>query len=232
MRIFQTALRSAAFIGCAGLVACSFSSTTYYSDSEGRFSEQIIESIEPQATSNTWLKKQLGNPLWVDQAANDVNIYTWPLTREDYKRKELFFVLRYRNVVEESEYLHVVLQHNVVVKHWLDNHAQVDVERVTYTLGLNRAAAPGEQLRTEPMAELKAVKAEQPSDGASEAEAPVMTPQTVEPQMAMQDEETSVDEQSETLATPAQASHIQVEPSLREADAAPTAKASTNLYGI
>lgn len=144
---------------CAVVVSCSTSKTTYYSDTEGRFSENIIDAITPDATHVSWLYKQFGSPLWVDTAPNDVAIYTWPFTREEYKSRHVLLLLRSRKVVEDTEYLHAVAQQDTVVKHWQDSHAQVDVKRVTYALGLDKplavstqAAAQGSTgLRQEPM---------------------------------------------------------------------------------
>ena len=127
------------------LSACSvvnLSSTTYYRDGEGRFSQQIIESIKPKATSHIWLKQQFGQPMWVDQAAHNVAICTWQFVREQHKRKDLILLVRYRTISEETEYLHVVLQDGVVVQYWQDRHQIVDVERVIYALGLELAPKP------------------------------------------------------------------------------------------
>ncbi len=121
------------------LQGCSLfnvSSASYYRDGEGRFNSDVFESIEPHATTNAWLKQHFGKPFWVDKAEHDVAIHTWQFARERHKRKDVLLVLRYRSVREDVEYLHVVTQNDVVIKHWLDRYASVDVDRVIYALGL------------------------------------------------------------------------------------------------
>jgi len=133
-------LSKACFWLCLGwfLNACSVSQTTYYQDGEGRFSEKMIDSITPEQTSRTWLMQQFGSPFWVDQAPNEVEIATWPITKQVYKQRSLLVVFRIRKMKENSQYLHVVMQKGTVVKHWLDYDSDVDVPRVTYVLGLDK----------------------------------------------------------------------------------------------
>ncbi len=127
-----------ALFAVGGCSLVDFSSTTHYRDGEGSFSAGLIDEIAPEKTTDLWLRQQFGSPLWVDVAANDVEILTWQFRREVHKRRQLLFIVRSNSVKTHHEYLHVVLQNRVVVKHWQDKHENVDVARVVYALGLDK----------------------------------------------------------------------------------------------
>lgn len=139
-RIGALVLISALF-GVGGCSLVDLSTTTHYRDGEGRFSADLIDEIAPANTTDLWLRQQFGSPLWVDVASNDVEIRTWQFRREVHKRRQLLFIVRSSSVKTHHEYLHVVLQNGVVVRHWQDKHQNVDVERVVYALGLDKPQA-------------------------------------------------------------------------------------------
>ncbi len=162
------------------LEGCSLfnvSSASYYRDGEGRFNSDVFESIEPNATTSTWLKQHFGKPFWVDRADYDVAIHTWQFARERHKRKDVLLVLRYRSVREDVEYLHVVTQNNVVIKHWLDRYASVDVDRVIYALGLEVPQKPMPNKATSESPSVQHSHLQQPSSSTPMPES--NTPSTV-----------------------------------------------------
>jgi hypothetical protein len=68
-------------------------------------------------------------------AAEEVQIETWRFVRSQQKNTRVFLLFSSRKRHEDSEYLHVVLADDRVVKAWRDRFETVDTRRVMGVLG-------------------------------------------------------------------------------------------------
>lgn len=134
------AVLTAALLGGCSLV--SIDSKTRYSDASGFFDPRLLDQIQPDETTRDWLRQHFGEPLFVDRdftnplvAAQSVQIDTWRFVRHQQKNTRVFLLFSSRKRHEDSEYLHVVLADNKVVKAWRDTLETVDTRRIMGALG-------------------------------------------------------------------------------------------------
>jgi hypothetical protein len=136
--------------GCALI---SVDNKIRYRDASGFFDPRLLAQIQPETTTGEWLRQHFGDPLFVDGdyinpmvAGESVEIDTWHFLRYRQKNTRVFLLFKSRKRVEESEYLHVVLANDRVVKAWRDTFETVDTRRVMRVLGYKpaptEAAAP------------------------------------------------------------------------------------------
>jgi|GEM_PF-2080435 len=137
--------RTIGFLMVALLGGCSLvsiDSKTRYSDASGFFESRLLDEIRPDETTRDWLHQHFGEPLFVDRdfnnpmaATEQVQIETWRFVRYQQKNTRVFLLFSSRKRHEDSEYLHVVLADNRVVKAWRDRLETVDTRRVMGVLG-------------------------------------------------------------------------------------------------
>lgn len=133
---------------CLVLQACSLVAVDRverFKDSEGIFAIELLDTIEPHATTRLWLLQQFGEPLYTTRGPDDADILTWQFVRQNLNRTAFLGLFRYSRTTEEKRYLHAVIHEGVVMRHWRDQYAHVDVERVFPAVGLPRHAAPVEE---------------------------------------------------------------------------------------
>lgn len=116
-----------------------------YRDSEGVFAAEMLETIEPHVTTRLWLLQQFGSPLYTTRGPDDAEVLTWQFVRQNMNRTALLGLFRYTRTTEDRRYLHAVIHEGIVVRHWRDQFAHVDVDRVFPAVGLPRHAAPVEE---------------------------------------------------------------------------------------
>ena len=107
------------------LCSCSVATRVDYENHEGTLGKDFFDEIRNNKTDTNWLMANLGEPLHSENLDVNVNVYTWQLSRADYKHASLLVVFRYNTVEKEKEYLHVVSVEGTVKKHWLDRSAQI-----------------------------------------------------------------------------------------------------------
>lgn len=133
---------------CLSLQACSLLAVDRverYRDSEGVFAADLLNAIEPHATTRLWLLERFGQPLYATRGPDDADVLTWQFVRQNLSRTALLGLFRYSRTTEEKRYLHTVIHDGVVIRHWRDGDAHVDVNRVFPAVGLPRQAAPVEE---------------------------------------------------------------------------------------
>lgn len=143
---------AAVLLGGCSLI--SIDNKTRYSDASGYFDPRLLDQIQPDATTREWLRQHFGEPLFADRdftnpmvANQPVQIETWQFVRQQQKNTRVFLLFSSRKRHEDSEYLHVVLADNKVVKAWRDTFETVDTRRVMGALGytpVNSQTAPTE----------------------------------------------------------------------------------------
>ncbi len=116
-----------------------------YRDSEGVFAAEMLETIEPHITTRLWLLQQFGPPLYTTHGPDDAEVLTWQFVRQNLNRTALFGLFRYTRTTEDTRYLHAVIHEGLVVRHWRDQSAHVDVDRVFPAVGIPRHTAPVEE---------------------------------------------------------------------------------------
>lgn len=131
---------AAVFLGGCSLI--SIDNKTRYSDASGYFDPRLLDQIQPDETTGDWLRQHFGEPLFVDRdftnpmvADQPVQIETWQFVRQQQKNTRIFLLFSSRKRHEDSEYLHVVLADNKVIKAWRDTFESVDTRRVMGALG-------------------------------------------------------------------------------------------------
>lgn len=113
------------------LTNCSVSARVDYENSEGQLADDFFHEIRDEKTDTDWVMANLGEPLFTDSYEEEnINVYTWQLSRADYKHLSFLIVFRYNTVEREKEYLHVISKEGIVQKHWLDESPAVQAHQV------------------------------------------------------------------------------------------------------
>lgn len=117
---------------CALLLTnCSVSTRVDYENAEGQLGDDFFHELRDKKTDTDWVMANLGEPLFTENYEEEnINVYTWQLSRADYKHLSILIVLRYNTVEREQHYLHVISKEGIVQKHWLDDSPAVQVHQV------------------------------------------------------------------------------------------------------
>jgi hypothetical protein len=115
------------------LSACAVSTRVDYQNEEGSLGSDFFIELRDNKTDTDWLLANLGEPFHSELHDNTVHVFSWQISREEYKHASFLLMFRYNTVEKEKQYLHVIAKDGVVKKHWLDSSPRVQaryVERV------------------------------------------------------------------------------------------------------
>lgn len=107
------------------ICSCSISTRIDYETSEGALGDKFFKEIKNNKTDTDWLMANLGEPLSAQLLESNASVYTWQLSRSEYKHASLLIIFRSNTVAREKEYLHVVSVDGTVKKHWLDRNSLI-----------------------------------------------------------------------------------------------------------
>lgn len=143
MAIFRWLLLLFVVVSCG----CSFvtmSSSVQYRDQEGVFKSDLLESIQPQETSEDWLLKRFGEPALTQPAEAGARLLTWPFVREQHKQIHVFMLFDSRKTHRETQFLHAIVDQQTVVAAWVDLQRQPSPKTIQKALGKGAAAEQAE----------------------------------------------------------------------------------------
>ncbi|PCK10069.1 MAG: hypothetical protein COA42_00270 [Alteromonadaceae bacterium] len=107
------------------LESCSISDRIAYEDNEGAVPEQFFKQIRRDRSEKSWVVANLGDPYRIQQRLPGQEIYTYRMTRSQYRNGQFLLLLHYGKMDEEVRYLHIALQDDIVKSHWFDSLVHV-----------------------------------------------------------------------------------------------------------
>lgn len=118
--LFWAALLAALFVS-SGCSLVTLSSSTEYRDQEGAFRGALLNSIQPQVTSEDWLFKHFGEPTFTDTSDDGKRLLTWPFMLEKHSRRRVFLLFESHKTYREPRFLHVISNElQTVTAAWVD----------------------------------------------------------------------------------------------------------------